>query len=106
MGKYDGAVEKVQGKLGENSGIDPITISLIITAILEAIKAIQKCRNPDAVVKAAKKQTKGNRLMITVVVRRHLGRKKFKEIGAELVDAIIEAGSEATVEEIEKLLAE
>lgn len=103
MGKYDNATKKVGDKLS-GSGIDPLTITMIITLILEAIKTIQKCRNPEDVIKSMKKRPKGNRALVTLVTRRVLGRKKFKVDGERVVNAILEAGLEATPEEIEELL--
>ena len=108
LGKYENVVNKVMAKLpsghSDKFGIDPVTIMIIVQLILSIIEAIKKCRTPQDIVNIAKKQRKGDRTMVTMAVRKKLGRKKFRECGQELVDSIIETGTELTPVEVAEIL--
>ncbi len=108
MSRYDRMSRRVVGALPPEAQIDPVTIGIIIHMILSLIAAIQKCRNPaptpTAIINAAKNPSKANVTLVRMATRRVLGRKKFKVDGERVVNAIIEAGANASVEDIVELL--
>lgn len=108
MADYTKAAEEVSKRLpsgyADKYGIDPITISLIIQAIIAAIQAWKDCKNPKEVVEASRVKSAGTRVIVRRQVRKHLGLKKFLQCGEEVTSAILDAGVDATPDEIEALL--
>lgn len=97
-------IKRLPSGYADKYSIDPITIGLIIQAILAAIQAWKDCKNPKEVVEASRVKSTGNRVIVRRQVRKQLGLKKFLQCGEEVTSAILEAGVDATPDEIEALL--
>lgn len=84
--------------------IDPLTIIMLVSLIVNVIRMIQGCRKKSDEVKSLSKLRFGH-LRVANTVYATIGPKEYEKHGSEIVTAIINRGDTITVERLQKLLA-
>jgi hypothetical protein len=79
-----------------------VEILIIISILISIIRIIQACRANSKDVNALAAD-ENNRAQVEKAVRRHLGIFKYRKFGAEVVDALISRGKDASQEELDNV---
>jgi hypothetical protein len=102
METINNLAERVKGNLGtQEVVIDPMTMMLIASIVIEVIKAIKKCREkPQEAVTLVKYPNDREKKVLKRHVRRKLGLVKYWKEGNQYCNALLTTGQQVTTQEI------
>lgn len=102
------AQEIAQLVAGPNAAFDPAIILVIAELLIPLIEALQECfASTNEAVQAVNNPTLVQRLAVRMKVIGQMGRLEFRRNrGSEIVQAILDRGSDLSVNELEELYQE
>jgi len=86
--------------------IDPASLVVYATIIMEVIKIAKRCREAQSVPTSAQQPTRFEQQVVKRVVRRKLGFRTYLKEGQEMTKSLFEVGAGSTPEEITELYRE
>lgn len=103
MGIYSIRDRAVSNFAARNPGraVDPASFAVLLELIMQLIAAFQDCKKePEDAVAMVSKPTWLQRRVLTLKVKRELGRRGWRNHGRDTVAALLQTGREIHVEEM------
>ena len=86
----------------QNVVVDPATAIMFAKILIEVIQCLKKRKtSPENVCHSAKKPRFLERFLLRGVIKRQMGRKRFKAEGDVVLTSILQKGQEASKEEVQ-----
>jgi len=86
--------------------IDPASIALYATIIMEVIKIVKRCRESKDVPEAAENPTRFEQAVVKRITRRQVGWREYYRSCVKITQSVFEVAAGSTPEEIEELYKE
>lgn len=80
--------------------IDPITIMIIMSILVQVIKLFMKCHSESGAVAQMADPGFFHKLLMRRIIKKEIKKTKFKNRGEEVEEAILKSGRVTTVEEM------